>query len=81
MKHWPECWRYASHHACAVAEVERLRAELERRESLISRLAGLVLEYVAMREALLGLCVEATDESAALDVAETAARGASGEEE
>jgi len=28
MKHWPECWRYASHHACAVAEVERLRAEL-----------------------------------------------------
>lgn len=28
-KHWPECWRYASHHACAVAEVERLRAALE----------------------------------------------------
>jgi len=29
-KHWPECWRYASHHACAVAEVERLRAALEK---------------------------------------------------
>jgi len=28
-KHWHECWRYASHHACAVAEVERLRAALE----------------------------------------------------
>jgi len=27
-KHWHECWRYASHHACAVAEVERLRAAL-----------------------------------------------------
>ena len=27
--HWRECWRYTSHHACAVAEVERLRAALE----------------------------------------------------
>ena len=27
--HWHECWRYTSHHACAVAEIERLRAALE----------------------------------------------------
>jgi len=27
--HWHECWRYTSHHACAVAEVERLRVALE----------------------------------------------------
>ena len=26
--HFPECWRYASHHPCAVALVERLRAAL-----------------------------------------------------
>lgn len=23
--HWPECWREPGHHACAVAEIERLR--------------------------------------------------------
>ena len=28
MTHFAECWRYASHHACAVALVERLRAAL-----------------------------------------------------
>jgi len=26
--HFPECWRYKSHHACCVAEVERLRLAL-----------------------------------------------------
>ena len=25
MTHWPECWREPGHHACAVAEIERLR--------------------------------------------------------
>lgn len=27
--HWHECWRYASHYPCAIAEIERLRAEVE----------------------------------------------------
>ena len=26
--HWHECWRYTSHHACAVDEIERLQEEL-----------------------------------------------------
>ena len=26
--HWHECWRYTSHHACAVLEIERLQEEL-----------------------------------------------------
>lgn len=53
-QHWHECWRYASHHACAVAEVERLRAALEE-----------VLDAMFKRD---------------WSVAETAARGALGEE-
>ena len=36
--HSLECWRYASHHACAVATIERLREEVEALEETIDRL-------------------------------------------
>jgi hypothetical protein len=26
--HWHECWRNAGHHNCAVAEIERLREQI-----------------------------------------------------
>lgn len=34
--HWDDCWR--SHHECAIAEVERLRAELEAAKTRIAEL-------------------------------------------
>lgn len=47
MKHWEGCWRYASHHACAVAEVARMRAELERMTMMLKALADVSKEIRA----------------------------------
>lgn len=33
--HYEECWRYATHHACAVAEIISLTQRLAAAESLL----------------------------------------------
>lgn len=49
--HWPECWREPGHHACAVAEIERLRQAVpdERSERVLHwrRLSDLGMKLMA----------------------------------
>jgi FtsZ-binding cell division protein ZapB len=45
--HSLECWRYTSHHACAVATIERLQEEVEALKETIDRLHD---EIASMRE-------------------------------
>lgn len=43
--HWEECWRERSHHACAVARIEKLEAERERLREALGWTANQVWEY------------------------------------
>ena len=45
--HWTECWRYTSHHACAVATIERLQEEVEALKETIDNLND---EIASMKE-------------------------------
>ena len=37
--HWTECWRSSTHHACAVARIERLEKRVVELEGVILRAA------------------------------------------
>jgi len=54
MKHWDECWRYASHHACAVAEVERLRAALGECEERLTKFNTTLQTIAEVQRHILG---------------------------